>query len=323
MNRNKNWWPPVFSLLLTAYALFTLLDAFVLPRDVVVMCEAPEISAPESEPTAEPVELSCDDPGDMSEENSIENQEPSPPEITEVSYKSDGISITLTTLTRYDTQVYVADVVLEDASCLRTGLANGSFGRNISEFTSAIAEENGAILAINGDYYGFRDQGFVLRNGQLYRDAAQSKAEQEDLVIYADGHFEIVREAESDASALNEAGAEQIFSFGPGLIIDSEISVSEGSEVGQSMQSNPRTAIGEIEPLHYALVVSDGRREESAGLSLLELAEVMEELGCHTAYNMDGGGSSTMWFMGRIVNNPTDGWSDGERRVSDIVYIWE
>ena len=102
-----------------------------------------------------------------------------------------------------------------------------------------------------------------------------------------------------------------------------DISIIDISEVGQAMQSNPRTAIGMVEPLHYILLVSDGRTTESAGLTLFELAEVMQGLGCETAYNLDGGGSSTMWFMGEIINVPTSGWGVGERRVSDIVYIGE
>lgn len=88
------------------------------------------------------------------------------------------------------------------------------------------------------------------------------------------------------------------------------------------MASNPRTAIGIIDNLHYVLVVSDGRTKESDGLSLLELAEFMESLGVTTAYNLDGGGSSTMYFNGEVVNQPTtNGKSIKERRVSDIVYI--
>ena len=67
--------------------------------------------------------------------------------------------------------------------------------------------------------------------------------------------------------------------------------------------------------------MSDGRTDESEGLSLLELAELFAERGCTVAYNLDGGGSSTMWFNGRIVNIPTDGRSYGERKVSDIVYF--
>ncbi len=110
--------------------------------------------------------------------------------------------------------------------------------------------------------------------------------------------------------------------FGPGLIEDGEITVSDGQEVKFSMQSNPRTAIGIVDELSYIFVVSDGRTDESRGLSLLELAEVMQELGAVTAYNLDGGGSSSMYFNGRVVNNPTSsGASIQERGVSDIVYI--
>lgn len=67
--------------------------------------------------------------------------------------------------------------------------------------------------------------------------------------------------------------------------------------------------------------VSDGRTDESEGLSLLQLAQEFKERGCTIAYNLDGGGSSTMVFNGEVVNNPTDGRSIAEREVSDIVYF--
>ena len=117
-------------------------------------------------------------------------------------------------------------------------------------------------------------------------------------------------------------GAQQILSFGPALIVDGTIAVSEGEEVGKAKSSNPRTAIGVIDPLHYVFVVSDGRTEESEGLSLYELADFMQSLGVTTGYNLDGGGSSTMVFNGEVINNPTSsGRSIKERSVSDIVYI--
>ena len=76
-----------------------------------------------------------------------------------------------------------------------------------------------------------------------------------------------------------------------------------------------------MDALHYMFVVSDGRTDESAGLSLSQLAEFMQGLGVVTAYNLDGGGSSTMYFNGEVINNPTtSGRSIKERSVSDIVY---
>lgn len=101
-----------------------------------------------------------------------------------------------------------------------------------------------------------------------------------------------------------------------------EIAVSDNEEVGKAMASNPRTALGVTEDGHYLFVVSDGRTSESEGLSLYEMAEFMQSLGAVTAYNLDGGGSSTMYFNGEVVNNPTtSGRSIKERSVSDIVYI--
>ena len=117
----------------------------------------------------------------------------------------------------------------------------------------------------------------------------------------------------------------QTLSFGPALIENGSISVDADDEVGRATASNPRTAIGIKSDGSYLFVVSDGRTEESEGLSLLELAQFMKEQGAVTAYNLDGGGSSTMVFNGTIINTPTGGGigngSGSERKVSDIVYI--
>ncbi|MDD3142168.1 MAG: phosphodiester glycosidase family protein, partial [Lachnospiraceae bacterium] len=161
---------------------------------------------------------------------------------------------------------------------------------------------------------------YVIRNGTLYRDTV-GESDDEALVIDKDGNFSIVKESEVSAQTLNDEGSWQVLSFGPSLIEDGKITVDSNSEVSQSKSSNPRTAIGQISTLHYVIVVSDGRTSESTGLSLLQLAQEFEDRGCTTAYNLDGGGSSTMYFNGEIVNNPTDGRTDGERKVSDIVYF--
>ncbi|HPG19861.1 MAG TPA: phosphodiester glycosidase family protein, partial [Flexilinea sp.] len=66
----------------------------------------------------------------------------------------------------------------------------------------------------------------------------------------------------------------------------------------------------------------DGRTSDSTGLTLYQLATFMQGLGVTTAYNLDGGGSTTMYFNGTVINNPTtNGNKISERSVSDIVYI--
>lgn len=246
-------------------------------------------------------------------------------DATEVSsttaYEDNNKKITIKTYDRNSTKIYVAFVTIKDDASINTALAYETYGRNVTDTTSNIAESVNAVLAINGDFYGARDSGYVIRNGQLLRNSIRSY-DQEDLVIYKDGSIEIIKEGDISAEELLENGAVQVFSFGPALIEDSEIAVDSSDEVGRAMASNPRTAIGIIDENNYVFVVSDGRTYESEGLTLKELAEFMQELNVKTAYNLDGGGSSTMYFNGQIVNNPTtNGRSIEERSVSDIVYL--
>ena len=242
--------------------------------------------------------------------------------VTDSSYKDGNVDINITTVRKNNTTVYVADVKLSDSSYLKTALAYDSFGTNVTETTSSMATNNNAILAVNGDYYGADRSGYVIKNGVIYRNTVRSDSEYPDLAVYKDGSFKIIYETEVTAEELLADGVVNLFAFGPSLVENGEISVDQNTEVRQAMTKNPRTAIGIVDKNHYILVVSDGRTSESEGLSLYELAEVLKEYGATTAYNLDGGGSSTMYFNGNIVNNPTtNGHRISEREVSDIVYI--
>lgn len=239
---------------------------------------------------------------------------------TDSSYEDDNIKINITTKRVNDTTVYVADIQLSSADYLKTALAQSTYGTNVTEKTSSMAENNNAIFAINGDYYGANSTGYVIKNGNLYRDTERD-SDYEDLIMYKDGSFSTISESDTTAQKLLDSGVVNTFTFGPTLVKDGEIAVSTSDEVGRAMADNPRTAIGVIDDLHYVVVVSDGRTDESSGLTLYELAEVMKDNGATMAYNLDGGGSSTMYFNGQVVNKPTTSGSISERAVSDIVYI--
>lgn len=282
-----------YALLLVAFTLYILLDTFTISRVMVQV------------PTRTPT---------------VPSIPPEQIEITENSYRDGNISITITEYREHDTAIYVADVQLSSPEYLRTALAKNAYGRNIKEKTSQMAKNNGALLAINGDYYGSREKGYVLRNGVLYRNNGSS--DREDLVIRTDGSFQTIYERDISAAALLENGAMHVLSFGPALVKDGNVSVTKNQEVGQATYSNPRTAIAIVDELHYLLVVSDGRTERSEGLSLYQLAQFLQSKGAKIAYNLDGGGSSTMWFNGRVVNEPVNHGSEvSERSISDIVYI--
>lgn len=243
-------------------------------------------------------------------------------QVTDTSYSDGNISVNLTEKTVNETQVYVADITLSSSDYLKTALAQNSYGTNVTAKTSVIAAENNVILAVNGDYYGANSSGYVIRNGVVYRDSVREDASNGDLAIYKDGSFKIIYENQVSADQLVQDGVVNLLAFGPSLVENGEISVDTNTEVGQAMSSNPRTAIGIIDENHYIIIVSDGRTSVSKGLSLYQMAEVMKSYGVKTAYNLDGGGSSTLYFNGQVINKPTTGGSKiSERAVSDIVYI--
>ena len=345
-----------FSLFLAAASAFTLLDAFVIPRAYQKAVEATEpveamaaieaMEAMEAMETTEATEatvamettgaavateatVAMDTTEAAVATEAMESTEATEategaevrtladPAITATSYKDENIDISIETLRAYDTDVYIADVKVSGATYLKAAFAKDIYGRNINEKTSAIADKKNAIFAVNGDYYGFRDYGWVLRNGVLYRSTGSDGA----LLMDMAGDFSY--DSDDASIAARTQNLWQIWSFGPPLVVGGAISVTEGQEIsGRSSNSNPRTAIGQAGELHYVFIVSDGRARASAGLSLYELAMLFEERGCHIAYNLDGGGSSAMYFNGRVINNPTtDGRKIREREVSDIVYI--
>ena len=234
-------------------------------------------------------------------------------------YSDSKSKITVTQYRAYDSNIYVADVEVTDGTSILSAFAKNTYGRNITDTTSDMAEENNAVLAINGDYYGARQSGYVIRNGVVYRNQGSNG---EDMVISKDGSLSFISESDTTTDSLIQKQAWQVLSFGPVLVENGQVAVSENDEVGMAMASNPRTAIGTVAKNHYLFVVSDGRTSESAGLSLYELANFMKSLGATNVYNLDGGGSSTMVFQGEVVNNPTtNGNKISERAVSDILYI--
>ena len=242
--------------------------------------------------------------------------------VTDSSYKDDNISVNLSETTVNNTQVYVADITLSSSDYLKTAFAQNAYGTNVTAKTSVTAADNNAILVVNGDYYGANSTGYVIRNGVVYRDTVREDSSNGDLAIYKDGSFKVIYEDQISAEQLVNDGVVNLLAFGPALVENGEITVDTNTEVGQAMASNPRTAIGIIDENHYIIVVSDGRTSESEGLSLYQLAEVMKSYGVKTAYNLDGGGSSTLYFNGQVINKPTTGGNKiSERAVSDIVYI--
>ncbi len=219
---------------------------------------------------------------------------------------------------------YLADVRVSDATELHTALAHDTYGNDIKDSLSNIAGEHDAYFAINGDFYGYRWNGIVIRDGVLYRD---DPTDRDCMVLYQDGTAGVVKESETSGQELLDAGAWNVFSFGPTLVRDGkeEPNLKEAYKVDSMNVSisgvEPRTGIGYLEPNHYLFLAVDGRQEGySRGMDFEEMAKVFEEAGCEYAYNLDGGGSVTLYEDGSVINSPC-AWMGGERDISDIIYV--
>lgn len=241
-------------------------------------------------------------------------------------YQITGLHITieqwLWTYRQTRLRFFVADVQADSPEQLQTAFAMEEYSTNGAEETGTIAQRHDAILAINGDYYNYRDKnGLVIRNGVLYRDCDSTR---DQLLIYADGHFEALPRdySQGNGQAYVDEGVVQCLTFGPLLVQDGQAVTLPEKYIIYTKDTvrEPRTAIGWVNGTHYVLIVADGRRDgwSDKGMTLQELQRVFVERKCQVAYNLDGGGSATMILNGEQVNKTS---GSRERKVSDIIYF--
>ncbi len=117
--------------------------------------------------------------------------------------------------------------------------------------------------------------------------------------------------------------SEDIVSGVPELIRNRKIQIDyEAEKTSKSFVEthHPRTAVAKLNDGKFLMVTVDGRSEESGGISLPDLAAFLLELGATDAMNLDGGGSTTMFLDGKIINKPSD--KEGERAVGDAILVF-
>ncbi len=249
---------------------------------------------------------------------------PTPAVWTADSYQSDEISIKIETVVTGAGEdlvtYYAADIRIANIECIRTAFAHDTYGKNYAQSVLQIGRAHNAILAISGDSYGLMERGVVVRNGRLYRS---EKNASDICVLYYDGTMETLSPGDYEEEALKEylisKGAYQAWCFGPMLLDQDGKALTNFNTSSYLLSKHPRCAIGYYEPGHYVFLIVDGRQSHSNGLSMRELALLMEALGCRTAYNLDGGRIALMTFAGQVYTKP----SNSGRDVSDIIYIGE
>jgi exopolysaccharide biosynthesis protein len=237
-----------------------------------------------------------------------------PAEVSESSYKSENISIVISKQRVRDTDVFVADIYLASAKYFKRGLSHDQWGAN-AESPSTLAVRSKAILAMTGDYSSLFSKGLAVANGEVLRKT--SNALRDNCIIYPDGSMVTFKRGLMDVKAVIKQDIWQSFLFGPALL------KSDGSPYDKFSSNigvaNPRSVIGYFAPGHFCFVLVEGRQANQKGLALVPLSNLMSELGCVSAYNLDGGQSAMLWFNGQLVNNPYN----GGRALTDIACIGE
>ncbi|MCL1965460.1 MAG: phosphodiester glycosidase family protein [Firmicutes bacterium] len=238
------------------------------------------------------------------------------------SYSTADLHIDIRKHTIKNVVYFTAEIWLTDVSQLRSAFSSDRFD-SAKETVKDIASRNNAILAINGDFATFNNGGIIIRNGVLYRS---NRSTRHLLMIDQHGDFipytDPPQNAEEAAAGFVEQGIWQTLVFGPLLVQNGQaVPLPEKFFISTGMALEPRTAVAQIGPLHYLWIVVDGRQEGySKGVSLIRLQELFLQYGAQTAFNLDGGGSTTLYYMGNVLNRPANAGSR-QRDVPDILYI--
>ncbi|WP_110929630.1 phosphodiester glycosidase family protein [Bacillus massiliglaciei] len=224
-------------------------------------------------------------------------------------YSNDSVQIQIQPYEKRNVRYWISTIKVLNAEQLKSAFSNETISLQ-KEKTSKIAGKNGAILAVNGADVAFKSRSLVIRNGEMYRESFSP------LEIRKDGTL-FIGEGDRTAEDMKKDGVLHSFDFGPELIVDGKRSPYY-EEAWYSDKPAPRTAIGQRTPHEYIIITVDGRSKESRGMTFRDLTALFEELGAKWAYNLDGGGSTTLYFNGEVLNTPSDG---SERPVSDILYV--
>ena len=236
----------------------------------------------------------------------------------DTSYHSPNLSIEIEKVQTELITYYIAEVYYRNNDNYFSAFSYGEENDRI-QVTSVMLSDSDGILAISGDNYNQRDYGIIIRNGILYRTHSSTDI----MAVFDDGSMKTYLIKGETAENLMEQGALHTYSFGPNLLADGQpIEDFKGLTSPYLRNLQPRSAAGMIEPYHYVFVVVDGRAPDySQGVTMEDLSRIMYDLGCVEAYNLDGGGSATMVFMGELVNRPQGRYH--ERKVGDAIVFKE
>ena len=233
-------------------------------------------------------------------------------------YHDDSLDIRVETFRRHDTTVMAVYVRLSDPSQLRTAMAAKPPSQK-TMVVSSMAKKNNAVLAINGDYFSFHQNGIVVRGGKMWRNRPDGK--RDILIVDDNGDFTILPQCRKEDYERYTGTVMHAFCFGPGLVVNGQALTSlEHADVGNApAKATQRIALGQTGPLEYLIIATeDPENKGSVGFTILQMAELCQEMGCINAYNLDGGSSSSVVLGGKKINALSTGKI---RPVGDCIYF--
>lgn len=245
------------------------------------------------------------------------------------SYTSDVFSVSITRVKDDEQKLvwYECDLYCSPESPLTAYSSNPKKPGSKIQPPEKIARDNKIVFAINDDYFGFRvfnekRVGIIIRHGELlynktYKSGSKNFPNLDTMALYPDGTFSVHDSKEYTGEEYLAMGATDVFAFGPWLVRNGEI-----NPMLEKLATNnePRVAIGMVEPYHYKVLVVEGRHKESKGVPCSWVAEMMLQMGCTEVFNVDGGQTGVLVFMGKQLNHVGQFSSKGNyRNLSGII----
>jgi len=300
----------------TVFGLLLLLGgAGLLYRELIVKPAAQPTSTPvattpaptEAMPTPTAM-LSVPEPADESEFASHFRKETDPAEVVVFDeangiyeYRNDVLAIEIRRTEQTDPPLayYICHIYMREIDSYRSGFGSVRINGRDTEDACVMARQYRAVLGMTGDNLLHSDynRGMMMRDGRIFRAMTQVSL----MALTEDLSMRIYNK--KDEAMLNEIeeGTQDTFAFGPPLIMDGVL--CEDVDQDRVGRINPRAGLGLVEPGHFVAIVADGRLPHySHGMMLSDFAKLFLDEGCVMAYNLDGGASATLVFMGEYIN---------------------
>ena len=222
------------------------------------------------------------------------------------------------------------EIKIADGSQFRRKIADDTYGSSNQYYASTMFNQVNAVVAMNADFYQFRDFGIVAYRRELYRFSESNYTGKysmyncvDNCFVTAGGDLLFMHKGETttaDAVRQFMADNDVLFSiaFGPILVEDGVVQHCDWYPAGEPNTGYSRAGIGQVDKLHYFYMSLNHSEEKSARWTVDEFAQHVYEKGVNNAYGLDGGQTSELVFRGAPYNYIDFG---AERLVSDIIYF--